>query len=96
MELLLVISLLISMLIYYFPGCLQDIILGDFGFYDASLPYPQYQSLTDYAAYAGGDTLVGGNDDDVLIGQEVSAVATALCLSKRLDPTPFCLVKPGQ
>jgi len=53
----------------------QDIILGDFGLYDAEemfLPNQYFECLTlaDYSKYAGSDTISGGDDDDFLLGQE--------------------------
>jgi len=52
----------------------QDIILGDFGHYDAQqefLPWQNYVSNIHYPDLAGEDVIYGGPDDDVLMGQEV-------------------------
>jgi len=50
----------------------QDIIFGDFGFYNSSLPYPQYRSLINFSDFSGRDTIYGGDSDDIIYGQEVS------------------------
>lgn len=51
----------------------QDIILGDFGQYNVLkefLPNHYYESILDFADFAGSDLLKGGDGDDVLMGQE--------------------------
>ena len=51
----------------------QDIILGDFGLYNADvefLPYQNFESIIDDSDQAGSDFLDGGDGDDVLMGQE--------------------------
>ena len=43
-------------------GSGQDIILGDFGLYDADvefLPYQHYKTIIDFSEHAGDDTLIG-------------------------------------
>ena len=55
----------------------QDIILGDFGLYDANvefLIYQHFESYIDYSEFAGPDTIDGGADDDILMGQEFDDV----------------------
>jgi len=52
----------------------QDIILGDFGEYNASeefLPFQHFRSIIIYPEFAGDDTIFGGDNDDILMGQEV-------------------------
>jgi Ca2+-binding RTX toxin-like protein len=54
-------------------GAGQDIILGDFGLYRDQvhfLPNQFFESITDHYDYAGPDTIDGGPDDDILMGQE--------------------------
>ena len=51
--------------------------MGDFGKYDATvqfLPNQFFESIIDSPEMAGPDTLIGGDDDDILIGQEVRLV----------------------
>lgn len=53
----------------------NDVILGDFGLYDAReefLPNQYYESIIYYHEYAGPDEIYGEDGDDVLMGQEVS------------------------
>lgn len=55
-------------------GTGQDIILGDFGYYDSKIEYLPYQYHAShvYSPEHGGDDLIyGGDDDDFLLGQEV-------------------------
>jgi len=52
----------------------EDIILGDFGYYDAQnaiTPFVHHFSNVDNAQYAGFDIIHGGDGDDFLMGQEV-------------------------
>lgn len=54
----------------------QDIILGDFGYYNAEvefLPYQNFASHIHSPEHTGDDTIFGGDDDDWLLGQEVRA-----------------------
>lgn len=56
-------------------GTGQDVIFGDFGLYDAEtefLPYQNYRGYIDYSDYAGDDYIHGGDDDDIIFGQEGS------------------------
>ena len=53
----------------------QDVIFGDFGVYNAQveyLPFQNYRPIIVFPDYAGDDTLDGGDNDDFIIGQEVS------------------------
>ena len=53
----------------------QDVIFGDFGVYNAQieyLPFQNYRPIIVFPDSAGDDTLDGGDNDDFIIGQEVS------------------------
>jgi len=55
----------------------QDIILGDFGLYDAEkqfLPNQYFEPIIAYPSYAGPDVIQGGDGDDLLMGQEYDDV----------------------
>lgn len=57
-----------------YGGSGQDIILGDFGYYDSEvefLPHQHYASDVHSPESAGDDLIDGGEDDDFLLGQEV-------------------------
>jgi Ca2+-binding RTX toxin-like protein len=52
----------------------QDVILGDFGRFDAEVEYldfQNYQSIIDFPGAAGNDNITGGDNDDFILGQEV-------------------------
>ena len=56
-----------------YGGAGQDIILGDFGLYRDKvyfLPNQFFESITDHYDFAGPDTIHGGPDDDIIMGQE--------------------------
>lgn len=62
-------------------GAGQDVIMGDFGYYDAEveiLPNQHFSSDISHPEFAGSDEINGGADDDVLIGQEVCAIVHCL------------------
>ena len=51
----------------------QDILFGDFGEYDSEtefLPFQNYRPIITDPDSAGNDTIFGGDDDDIIIGQE--------------------------
>ena len=53
----------------------QDVILGDFGLFNATnefLPNQYYESIFN-SSFAGSDHITGGPGDDVLMGQEVGS-----------------------
>jgi len=55
----------------------EDIILGDFGLYNAQTPYVptvHYSAKVDTPQFAGPDEIYGGNGDDFLMGQEVRRI----------------------
>lgn len=48
----------------------QDVILGDFGLFDAEvefLPHQHYTSITTHSDYAGPDVIDGGPGDDFIM-----------------------------
>lgn len=52
----------------------QDILLGDFGYYDAEvefLPFQHFVSDIHNPHDTGDDEIYGGDDDDFIMGQEV-------------------------
>ena len=50
----------------------QDIIFGDFGFYNAEVEWPNrnFESIVDQTDHGGPDHLEGNDDDDFIIGGE--------------------------
>ena len=52
----------------------QDVLFGDFGQYDAEvefLPGQNYIAIMLYGNSSGDDIIYGGNNDDIILGQEV-------------------------
>lgn len=55
-------------------------IFGDYGYFDAETefaPFQHFVSLTSCSGSASGDTLFGGEGDDILIGGEVRVLTSA-------------------
>jgi hypothetical protein len=78
----------------------QDIILGDFGYYNAEgeiLPFQNYASDIHSPEYSGDDEIFGGDDDDFIMGQEVRFQSTSKHVCMITIPMPknsFLLLIP--
>jgi hypothetical protein len=73
----------------------QDVIFGDFGVYNAEieyLPFQNYRPIIDFPDSAGDDTIDGGDDDDFILGQEVSQrFMIIVCCSAASDTHAYLL-----